>query len=401
MRDGANLSVVKNHNQSLVLQVIREEEGISRVEIAQTTGLTPQTVTNVVNRLIRQGLVVEAGKHAGAAGKPRIRVRMNPAGGYAIGARIGRAEIAVVVVDLDGRVMAELTRPNPPATPPVTIVEMVAADVARLIAETGVAPDRIFGLGVAAPGPLDHEQGVVLGPPHFPGWENVPLRQMLAERTGLPVIIDYNAKAAATWERWSGAGRRIENFAFVYASTGVGAGVFLDGELRRGPSGAAGALGHVGVDPNGPICPCGARGCLEMYCAVPAIVARARREIGEWESSGDPMTFGAIERMIREGDPVAIRIVTDAARTLGYGIKNLINATDIDLVVLGGRLFSGAGDLFVATIQPMLLHQTYGHERHTVRVVLSSAPGDPGAVGAATLVLHTNLATRRNGLAPR
>ena len=402
MQSGTNLSVVKDYNQSLVLQLIRAEDGISRAELAQLTGLTPQTVTNIVNRLMRQDMVVEAGKQHAASGKPRVRVRMNPQGAYAVGARIGRTELAVVIVDLDGKVLAEVTRPNLPGTPPIAIVDLVASDIATLISQTHVDPARIFGIGVAAPGPLDHDRGVVQGPPHFPGWEDVPLRDMLIERLGIAVIVDYNAKAAATWERWAGAGRRTENFAFVYASTGVGAGIFLDGELRRGPTGAAGALGHIGVDPNGPACPCGGRGCLELYCSIPAILERTTCAIGqEGGSNRDGLTFTEVEAMIATGDPTATRIVIEAAYTLGYGIKSLVNTTDIDLIVLGGRLFSVVGNLFVDMIQPMLRTEIYGHQLHGVQVVLSAAPGDPGAVGAATLVLHTNLAPRRTGLSPR
>lgn len=398
MRSGANLSVVRDHNQALILQLIRDGDGISRVELARRTGLTAQTVTNIVSRLIGQGFVVEAGKQSSAAGKPRVRVRLNPAGGYAIGVRIGRAELAVVIVDLDGAVVAKTTRPTDPARTPAGIVDVVAADITSLTAGSGVDPARIFGIGVAAPGPLDHEAGVVLGPPHFPGWDEVPLGRMLQERMGTPVVVDYNAKAAATWERWAGVARQTRDFAFVYASTGVGAGVFLDGELLRGHTGGAGALGHVGIDPDGPPCSCGGQGCLELYCAAPAIVARARRELATHDPRHAAINLPEVQALAATGDPVAIAIFTDAARTLGYGVKSLVNLTDVDLIVLGGRVFDGIGGLFVDILQRILDDQSYGHRRRAVSVAMTAAPGDPGAVGAATLVLHARLTPKLAGL---
>ena len=383
MQNGANLSSVKDHNQALVLQLIRASDGISRVEIADRIGLTAQTASNIVNRLLAQGLILEAGRFMATTGKSRVRFRVNPSGGYAIGIRIGRTHLVVAAIDLNGHVVAGSTRPTDHAIDPAAIADILAMDVADVVARAGIAPDRLFGIGVAAPGPLDHETGVILDPPYFPGWSQIPIRRMLSERTGAAVVLDYNAKAAAAWERWTGSARRVDDFAFIYGSTGVGAGLFIRGELLRGQSGTAGAFGHLGIDPDGLPCACGSRGCLERYCSVPAIVERYQTVCP------GPVTFDEIERLVLAGDPPAAGVVERAAALLGYGIISLVNLTDIGLIVLGGRLFDVLGSLFVDRIQQILDTQAYGSASRRIRVLLSAATGDPGAVGAAALVLHT------------
>lgn len=407
MRTGTNLPQVKDYNQAVVLEIIRSSDGVSRVEIAERTGLTPQTVSNIVNRLKALGLVMEGGKEPALVGKPRTTVRTKTDGGFALGVRIGRVETVVLVVDLAGRVVARAEHRTLQEEGPDGIVRRVAQDVAHLVRESRTDPARILGLGVASPGPLDHVSGMVYGPPRLKGWGEVPLRAMLERETNYPVVVDNNAKAAAAWERWAGVAREVDNFAFVYMGTGVGAGLYIDGQLYRGSSSSAGAIGHVTVDPAGPRCACGGRGCVELYCAPPAVIARVRGALSRGEESRlaapfreqpDAITHDLIARTAAAGDALALAAIHDSARMLSHGLVNLVNVLDIDLIVLGGKGFNHVGDVYREQVQQQLDSISYAHDHRSIDVRLSATEEDPGAMGAASLVLQAAFAPRLAGL---
>lgn len=410
MQTGTNLEQVKDYNQGLVLQLIRAASGVSRVEIAHTTGLTPQTVSNIVGRLIGLGLVVEVGKEKAVIGKPRTTVRVNPAAGFAIGARIGRRDTVIVLVDLDGRVVARTEHPTRQAEGPSGIVRRVADAVERLVRDAGTATAKVIGLGVACPGPLDHATGVVYSPPRFLGWGEVPLRAMMEQATGYPVVVDNNARASAVWERWAGAARHSGNFVFVYVGSGIGSGIFLDGQLRRGVGSSAGGLGHFTLDPDGPPCECGGRGCVNLYAAPRRVVAAVGRALGREE--GDRLAapsrldtasvdFDVIVRIALAGNELALREIRYAARMLGHGVANLTAVLDVRLVILGGWVIKQTGDLFRAEIERLLRERPQPHDCPAIEVKQSASEEDTAAIGAATLVLHEAFAPRLIGSGQR
>lgn len=407
MRTGTNLPWVKDYNQAVVLEIIRSGDGASRVEIAQRTGLTPQTVSNIVNRLRVLGLAVEGGKEQALVGKPRTTVRTKTDGGFALGVRIGRVETVVLVIDLAGRVVARTEHRTLQEEGPAGIVRRVGQDVTHLVRESGTDPARVLGLGVASPGPLDHASGIVYGPPRLKGWGEVPLRAMLEQETNYPVVVDNNAKAAAAWERWAGVARAVDNFAFVYMGTGVGAGLYIDGQLYRGSSSSAGAIGHVTVDPGGAPCTCGGRGCVELYCAPPAVIARVRDALSRGEESRlaaqfreqpDAVTHDVIARAAAAGDSLALAAIHHSARMLSHGLVNLVNVLDIELIVLGGKGFNHVGDVYREHVQQQLNVISYAHDQRSIDVKLSVTEEDPGALGAASLVLQAAFAPQFAGL---
>jgi glucokinase-like ROK family protein len=403
MRSGTNLPRVRHYNESVVLEAIRVGDGVSRVEIAQRTGLTAQTVSNIVKRLLNMGLVAEGGTTRSKGGRRRVTLRINPHATYAVGVQVDGEETCFVIIDLAGRVAVRTRHPTHAHRGPFAIIDQIAESVTQLVEEANVTPDKILGLGVACPGPLDHRRGIVYEPPNLPGWHEVPLAEALNSKTGYPVLVDNDATAAAIGERWAGGAGGTRNFAFVYMGVGVGAGIFLEDHVYRGSTTNAGEFGHMILNPDGPSCTCGSHGCVEAYCAPRSVLAAVSRRLSDGEPSviaahaagdGGRIDFGAICKAARTGDDLAMEEIRRSAQWLGFGVVSLVNLLDVELVVLGGSGFRDADDIYRDEVQRVVDERIIARDRRTLRVQLSMAGEDAGAVGAASLVLEATYAPR-------
>ncbi len=354
---GANLLVLRSHNTALVLDLLRTAgpDGISRLELAERTGLTPQAVSKITARIREEGLATEAGQRASTGGKPRTVLRLVPGAGHAIGIHLDRDELRAVLVDLNGTVVGERRAPLDLGAGAEVLVGAVSREAEGLVAEglesSGVALAQVaslLGIGVALPGPLDHARGMLHRVTGFPEWDGFPLRSTLMRRLGVPVVVDKDTNAAALGLAVAGQGGGGGSFAYLHLSTGLGAGLVIGGVVHRGARTGAGEFGHQVVQLDGPRCECGNRGCIETLC----LGAVARGEIGE------------------------------AARVLGEGVANLVGLLDIDLVLLGGRTVTATPDAFVRGVAIVLDARARGSLPVPVRV----APGGV-AEGAAQLLL--------------
>ncbi|MFK0099283.1 ROK family protein [Streptomyces sp. NPDC091040] len=349
---GANLPALRSHNAALVLDLLRVagERGISRLELAERTGLTPQAVSKITARLRAEGLAAEAGRRASTGGKPRTVLRLVPEAGYAVGLHLDRDGLTVVRVDLAGVVAESRTAPLDFGAPADEVLTAAAGAVAAVRGD-GALP--VLGAGVAVPGPLDHRGGVLHRVTGFPQWDGYPLRDALAARTGLPVVLDKDTNAAALGLALGADGPA--DFAYLHLGTGLGAGLVLGGAVHRGERTGAGEFGHQTVQLDGIRCGCGGRGCLEALC------------------------LAAVGR----GD------AAEAARVLGTGAANLVGLLDIDRVVLGGRTVAADPDTYVRGVRAVLDERSRRDGvRGTPVPVTAHREGDrPVAEGAAQLVL--------------
>ncbi|GGO89134.1 ROK family transcriptional regulator [Wenjunlia tyrosinilytica] len=352
---GANLPALRSHNDAVVLDLMRtssaiDEGGFSRVEIAARTGLTPQAVSKILGRLREEGVVEEAGRGASTGGKPRTLMRLVRGARYAVGVHIDRDELTVLLADLaDPPGMPTVARTvafNLGAHPEAALARVIEEARATMLGVEGL----VLGVGVACPGPLDHKAGVLHRVTHHAEWDGFPLRDVLAQRLGLPVVLDKDTNAAVLAVLGD---VRSANCAYLHLGTGLGAGLVLDGTLYRGSRSGAGEFGHQVVQLDGPVCACGSRGCLEALCLA---------------------ALGA-------------RDVVGAAHLLGIGAANLLRLLDIDRVVLGGRAVLAEPERYVREVGAVLSERLQDPARDTVPVTL--VPGGARAVadGAAELVL--------------
>lgn len=404
MGRGTNLPRMGDFNQSVILEAIRRSgSGLSRTELVGVTGLSAQTVTNITRRLLADDLIEEAGRTINGPGKPRVTLRLIAESRYSVGVHLDPSVMTFVVLDLAGFVVHRLTM-RTPAQEPRRIVDAMAVTIEALIDGSGIDRRRIAGLGVAAPGPLDAERGTVIDPPKLLGWHRVPLQAVVAEATGLDVILEKDTTAAAVGELWTHHGAPADSFVFVYLGTGIGTSVARDGEVVRGSSRNLGEVGHIIVDPQGPSCFCGARGCVEVVCTPQAIVEQAERA-GVFAADRDEGDADAIEVRFTQlceradaGDAVAAAVVRQAAAHLSVLIAVLTNMLDVDRVVLGGPFWSRLAPIYLDEL-PELLHRASATRAIRVIPVEGSVVGDDvGAVGAACVVLDSVLTPRTSAL---
>jgi predicted NBD/HSP70 family sugar kinase len=361
---GANLGAVRSHNAALVLGLLRDAgaEGISRLELAERTGLTPQAVSKITARLREQGFAAEAGHRASTGGKPRTVLRLVPEAGHAVGVHLDRDELRAVLVDLDGAVVAQRRAELDLGAGAPAVLGVLTRAVEGLVGQAlGLGDDdglagvgTLLGVGVALPGPLDHARGVLHRVTGFPEWDGFALRDALETRLGVAVVVDKDTNAAALGLSVRGEGGS-GSFAYLHLGTGLGAGLVIGGSVHRGARTGAGEFGHQVIQLDGPLCECGNRGCVEALC------------------------LGAVGR----GEPA------EAARVLGVAAANLVGLLDIDAVLLGGRTVAGAPEVYVRGVGDVLAAQARREGMPGGAVPVRVAGGGERLVaeGAAQLLL--------------
>ncbi|XVV02829.1 ROK family transcriptional regulator [Actinosynnema sp. CA-248983] len=392
-------------SKAAVLDVIRAAGTISRVGLINATGFTGATISTVVRRLIDEGLVVETGRAESTGGKRRVLLQLNHAARYAVGVHLDHAGITYVLTDLGGAVVARISRAGAGAAEPATVVDRMSAEVSALIEGVGVERERVLGVGLVSPGPLSPANGMGLTPPAMRKWEDYPLAQALERATGLPVVLDNDATAAALGEHWSGGIGGTALFAALYMGTGIGAGLVINGITYRGASGNAGEIGHTCVDANGPDCWCGARGCVEVLAGPAAVVAAARADTALSRAAGltgrsrsVSADFAAVSRAARRGEPSALAILERSARYIAAAARSLANVMDLEVLVLTGPSFAIAGSVYLPIVREELERAFFSRAAHPVDVRLSRHAATASAIGAAALVLQSELVPLTEGL---
>ena len=390
---GSNAVQVGSFNQTVVLDAIRRAGEIARVEISQITGLVPQTVTNITRRLINEGLVVEAGKTTAGPGKPRTLIRLNPLGKVAIGVHLDPAVTSVALLDLTGQVLRHHRFTTPSATDPQHVIAVIAAAVADIITATSTDRERILGVGIAAPGPVDLRAGIVDCPPHLPHWHRVPLRDELARVTNLPVILEKDVIAAAVADTWHASPRRKGTTVVVYVGTGIGVGTSYQREVIRGSSGNSGDVGHIVVDDaaDAAQCSCGRRGCVTVTASPTALVNRARAAGIHLPEETTAAALTALFAREAEGDERAAALISTAVTGLARMALVVTDLYDADRLVFGGAFWSRYRDAFNRIARDTLLSAPIAHPIHSIEVTESTLGDELGAIGAATLLLDRYL----------
>ena len=306
---------------------------------------------------------------------------------------LGGTKILTAVAGEDGRWRGEDVRPTEVESGPDGVIERIVTSLRAACDQAGAA--GIAALGVAAPGPIDVERGVIIEAPNMPGWDHLPLAQRLSEALGCPAVLENDANPAALGEFVYGAGRGARHMVYLTVSTGVGGGLVLDGRLYRGATGSAGELGHIVIDEHGPLCGCGRRGCLEAFASGTAIGARGQEASDRGESPsitrlarGGEVTAEHVAAAAAEEDPAAQRIIRGAAHALGLGLSDFVNVFNPDLIVIGGGTAKIGPMLLDPAVELMRARAFQGPAAH-VRVVPASLGDRSVAAGALALARQT------------
>ncbi|MBF4616166.1 ROK family transcriptional regulator [Curtobacterium sp. VKM Ac-1376] len=419
-RRGANLPSIGGFNRTVVLDAVRRSpDGLSRVELAARTGLSAQTVSNVTRFLIEAGMIAESGTVVSGRGKPRTILRLEPNSRCAVGVHIDPAVVTSVLLDLAGTVIASSTTSTPTADDPSEAVRTIASAVDGLVADAGVDVDTVLGVGIASPGPIDVEAGIVVDPPFLPRWRDVPLRDALAEATGYPVLLEKDVTAAAVGEMFLAGESSARNFAFVYFGTGFGVGLVVDHEPVRGVGSNAGDAGHIMVDQRSLAgTPDGSETRGEVGAAVaPDRLVRIARSRGLALSGGVGSDAAApvaaapadsvdavnaawdeLAAAIAAGDDTAVALAAEAGTVMGNAVVLIVNLLDVDRVVFGGPFWSRIASAALPAARTAITGSPLLVPKHEVQVVESDRGADVAAVGAACLVLDAALSPRASTL---
>jgi predicted NBD/HSP70 family sugar kinase len=396
MLRGSNLLRLGDYNQAVVLDLIRRDPGQSRADLQRNSGLASQTISNITRRLIDAEMIRESEPSEASRGRPSIPLAVNGGGAFAVGVHVDPARLTLLLLDVAGEVRHRLELRTPRANLPDDMTALIAESTEQLIRESGVDRDRILGLGIAVPGPLDVVTGVVLDPPQLPKWRDVHLRSRLHDATGLPVLLDKDVTASATAELRETAASDSD-FLFIYLGSGVGASVVTGGRVLRGVSNNIGEIGDILVDPTAEDLGWeGRRGGLAAACVPEALAIQATQaglmplpDLTDYLAIDDACT--ALSELAAGGDAAAAAILERAARRVAVGIGVLVNFLDVPRVVLGGPTWNRLSDAFLPVLEDAVRHELVV-TRDAFAVVGSAVGEQIAAQGAAELVMDHFLA---------
>src|SRR3954447_17982131 len=379
-----SLESLRRLNRLRVIRALRDEGTISRAEIARRTGLSRSTVSSLVADLQADGLVVERPEpglaHGAQGGRPPILLSFDASAGAAVGVDFGHSHLRVAVSDLASTILAERKLPLDTDHDAQQGLELAAEMVADALSDAGVQRTQVIGAGMGLPGPIEQSAGTVGSSAILPGWIGMMAASEMRRRLDIPVMVDNDANLGALAEAAFGAGQDAGDLIYLKVSSGIGAGLILNGRLYRGSSGLAGELGHVLVDPDGIVCRCGNRGCLETVAATGALVDLLRR------SHGDELTVDAMLEAARGGDLGCRRVIHDAGRALGQVVATLLNVLNPELLVVGGDL-AGAGDLLLDGMRESIGRAALPEAARRAEVVAGVLGDRAQVLGALALVV--------------
>ncbi len=379
-------SVMRAQNSGLLVQMIWAERMISRVEISRRTGLSPSTVSLIVNMLSASGLVREMGTTTSARGRRPTQLSFCDDVFNIVGVELGIRHVAVALTDLRGQVKAFRSERHEMRDGPEGAIALMRDLINECVKEARVARRKLMGIGVAVPSPINQAAPGVLSERLYPAWAEYDIQKALEKSLRLPVFIDNDANLGALAEHWWGAGVGFQDLAYIKIGGGLGSGHVLRGEVYRGASGAAGEIGHVSIDPAGPQCVCGARGCITMYVGSDALVERCKKLFKDKR-----FDIAELLRRAELRDPRAVALLEEVAGYLGQVISgSIVNLMNPAVIVLGGEI-TGAGSLLLEPLRQFVRERAWNTSLDTARIVTSTLGPRAIAVGAATLYLDEAL----------
>jgi predicted NBD/HSP70 family sugar kinase len=378
-------------NRSKILETIRTVGMISRIDIARTTGLSQALITGLTADLIKEGLIIEkqSGRYKG--GRRPMLLALNPEGAFVVGVNLSISELSAVIVNFEGTVVASHAHPLASTYHSVSeIADRVVGAVQACIWEANFAKEQISGVGIGIPGLVDPDAGAIRFLPNY-GWENASFKELVQNKLNHPCYIDNSSNTLALAEQWFGEGKGIDNFLVVTIENGIGLGAVINGRIYRGQEGIAGEFGHMTIDPEGPECRCGKKGCVEAYAGNIAIMrdAKAAANDGRWECEDpDHFTYEEMRRAGQDGVVVLRQLFSRAGQMLGIGVSHLITLFNPAKIIFTGQGVQAGELLFDAMTATLEQYYSARFGRPTTQIIIQQWTEQDWARGAGALVLQ-------------
>ncbi|MFC5268222.1 ROK family protein [Kribbella qitaiheensis] len=383
---------------SAILDLIRSSGVVTRVDLADRSGLTGASISRVVKQLLADGLIIETGLGDPTGGKRATLLQFNPRARHAVGISIDTPSTTYVVTDMNGRVIEQLSAKGTGRDTPATVIKRLTAELEDLIVKTNIEPATLVGVGVALAGRQGGGDRLLRANASKYAWEPFAVRDTLSAAIDHPIVVENDSTCAAIGEFWAGRIPSANDFATVYMAAGFGLGLVTNGDVYRGSSSNVGEIGHMVLDVNGPDCWCGGRGCLESLAAPARVVSLAEQDkalttdLGlRGRRSAIRSDFARIARAAASGDPRCLALIEESATYLAKALLSITNLLDLDQIILAGPGFSEAGEIYVRVASAEINRLSFVRAMHPTRVELSKLGPSAAALGAASLVLHSQL----------
>lgn len=346
---------IRNINQTLLLHLIRERQPISRAEIAKITGLRPGTISSIVNRLIRKGVIYEGAEGPSSGGRKPTYLYINSENAYVLAVSIGVRETVYAVSDFNGRILKEkamLTQGDARA-----FLKQLAAEIKNTVS-ADYSRVNFAAVGVSIPGLIKRDSGEVIVSPNL-GWSDLPVKEILEKELELPVYVENDANAAAYSELWYGPldEIKVKTLLYILVVDGLGTGLIINGKLHVGSQIGLGGFGHMSIEPNGEVCSCGRKGCWETLASESATIARYHRLMSN-KNDSIANSITDIIALANRGDEMAVTALQATAEYLGEGIASLAHGLSPEIVVIGGEISTAwnlIGDIVKAKVKSRYL----------------------------------------------
>jgi predicted NBD/HSP70 family sugar kinase len=381
-------------NRDDLLQVVQKlysQGRASRTALAERTGFAPSYISVLVAELRRRGLVEEGERPPSRAGRRRVMLDVAPELAHLAGIRVGRANTRIVVTNFLGKVLRLRQAPTEPWRGERHVFDLIQRELGSVIERDS----SIKGIGLAISGVIDRKSGTVLFWPKVPGWNDVPVKQTLHNKYGLPVVVEDSVRTLALAEQKFGDANGRSNFVYVVVSMGIGAAIYTNGQLYLGADNLAGELGHTTIDERGDLCSCGNRGCLEVYASGGAIINRMKSGLQQGVHSSlaqlaakhpERISVETIVSAAKSRDQFAHTVLWEAGSHLGTGIATIVNLLNPEAIILGGEVPRAAKGFLLKPLFHSFRGRTLHRSVRNVKVIVSRLGGEAGAVGAGILV---------------
>lgn len=365
---------VKSFNKHAALDLIRfSATGLSRSDLAEKMGLTRAAVSLIINDLLESDVVLEAEIRSAPSGRPPVTLEINPERGLVGAIDMGATHISIALADFTARIIQESEFPLDINHGPEACLAQANQNLTDLLTSQGLNISDLSAIGVGVPGPVIKEAGMVIAPPIMPGWDHYPIRATLEKMWRFPVTLNNDAELGALGEWAYGAGRGEKNIAYIKVGSGIGAGLILNQQIYGGTTGAAGEIGHLTIDENGPLCNCGNHGCLEAFAGGHAIAQQGQLLAGSGrrtllsEVPPKEITAHEVAEAARRGDIHAQEILRRAGTFIGIAIAGLINLFNPSIVIIGGGV-AQVGDILTAPIRQAVRERAMRASEQSVRI---------------------------------
>ncbi|MHA0857755.1 ROK family protein [Paenibacillus sp. CMAA1364] len=382
--------------KKLLYERIAEQGTVSKSDLLTTFSLTKSTMTRLLEEMTAEGLLIASGFGESSGGRRPILYQINPSYGYVLGLEISRVYSSLGLFDMQMSPKSIIHWRMDEAFTPDNFLDHITTHIRAFLRDHQLVDSQIIGIGIGAVGPLDRNKGLILSPLHFPatGWNNLPICQLVEERTGFKAWLDNGANAALLGERWSIRHADIQHMLYVHAGAGLRSSMMSHGVILHGTMDMEDAIGQMIIETSGPrLLNSGNHGALEAFVSVQALEQHARDEVkmgrdqilSTYQVSLEQLTYDVLVQALRDRDAHARELFTKAAVYLGIGLANVINLFHPETIILGGALIH-SHPLFFETASSVALKNIYRYPEYHPQFSLGKLREEAVVTGAAIMV---------------